>query len=82
MYALEFAKQGAQAVGIEGRLENLEKAKFANEVLGYANCNFVQDDIRNLSAQKYGLFDYEDLEPHLASPVNDRLTFVALKSKS
>ena len=57
MFALEFAKHGAQALGIEGRLESVEKARFANRVLGYANCDFVQDDVRNLSAKKYGLFD-------------------------
>lgn len=57
MYSFEFAKYGARVVGIEGRLANIEKARFANRVLGYLNCDFVQDDVRNLSSSKYGTFD-------------------------
>jgi len=57
MYALEFARHGAQVLGIEGRLANIEKARFANRVLGFSNCDFVQDDVRNLSLLKYGSFD-------------------------
>jgi SAM-dependent methyltransferase len=57
MYAFEFAKHGAEVVGIEGRLANIEKAKFANQVLGFNNCCFIQDDVRNLSAENYGKFD-------------------------
>ncbi|MBI3796935.1 MAG: methyltransferase domain-containing protein, partial [Deltaproteobacteria bacterium] len=57
MYALEFAQHGAQVLGIEGRLANIEKARFAKRVLGFSNCDFVQDDVRNLSLAKYGDFD-------------------------
>lgn len=57
MYAFEFARHGCEVVGIEGRLENIEKAKFANQVLDFKNCRFVQDDVRNLNTENYGTFD-------------------------
>jgi Methyltransferase domain len=57
LYAVEFARHGAQAVGIEGREANLAKARFAKEALGLDNLTFYQDDIRNLSPEKYGFFD-------------------------
>jgi len=57
LYSVEMARHGAQVVGIEGREANIAKARFAKEVLGLANLEFVQDDVRNLSRQKYGEFD-------------------------
>jgi ubiquinone/menaquinone biosynthesis C-methylase UbiE len=57
MYAVEFARHGAEVVGVEGRAANLEKARFAQEVLSLDNLRFVQDDVRNLSVEKYGRFD-------------------------
>lgn len=57
IYGLEFAKHGASVVAIEGREANLEKARFAQEVLELDNISFVQDDVRNLSVSKYGEFD-------------------------
>ncbi len=57
LYGIEFALQGAQVVGIEGRESNLAKARFTREVLGLENIEFVQDDVRNLSVEKYGTFD-------------------------
>lgn len=56
-YALEFAAQGATVVGIEGREENILKAYEAKERLGLSNVTFYQDDVRNLSKEKYGEFD-------------------------
>jgi SAM-dependent methyltransferase len=56
-YSIEFARLGAQVVGIEGRKPNIEKALFAKEVLGLENLRFIQDDVRNLSKDKYGSFD-------------------------
>lgn len=56
-YALEFARQGATAVGIEGREASVEKARFAQRALALDNVEFFQDDIRNLSKEKYGEFD-------------------------
>jgi len=56
-YSIEMALHGASVVGVEGRDINIEKARFAKEALGLANVEFVQDDVRNLSAEKYGTFD-------------------------
>jgi hypothetical protein len=57
MYAIEFARHGAEAVGIEGREVNLAKARFAKDVLRLRRLEFVQDDVRNVSLAKYGAFD-------------------------
>ena len=57
LYAVEFARNGASVVGIEIREANLAKARFVKNVLALHNLELVQDDVRNLSAAKYGLFD-------------------------
>jgi len=57
LFAIEFARHGATCVGIEGREANIEKAKFVKEVLSLDNLQLFQDDVRNLSAEKYGHFD-------------------------
>jgi 2-polyprenyl-3-methyl-5-hydroxy-6-metoxy-1,4-benzoquinol methylase len=56
-YTLEFASHGAQVVGIEGRESNNAHARFAAEVLGLSNIEFITDDVRNLCQEKYGRFD-------------------------
>src|SRR5438105_1763792 len=57
LYAIEFARHNASCLGIEGREANIEKARFTRQVLRLDNLDFVQDDVRNLSAEKYGRFD-------------------------
>jgi 2-polyprenyl-3-methyl-5-hydroxy-6-metoxy-1,4-benzoquinol methylase len=57
LYAVEFARHGAQVVGIEVREANIEKARFAKDVLALDNLELVQDDVRNVSPDKYGHFD-------------------------
>ncbi len=57
LYGIELALQGARVVGIEGREANLEKARFAKKVMGLNRLELCQDDVRNLSVQKYGKFD-------------------------
>lgn len=57
LFSFEFARQGSEVIGIEGRLANIEKARFANRILGFDKCQFIQDDVRNVSADKYGRFD-------------------------
>ena len=57
LFAIEFARHGAKTLGIEGRRANLEKAIFAKNVLELSTAEFVQDDVRNLNADKYGVFD-------------------------
>ena len=57
LYALEFARQGAQALGIEVREASIEKARFVRDLLGLQNADFKQDDVRNLTREKCGEFD-------------------------
>src|SRR5258708_18654555 len=57
MYAIEMARHGAEAVGIEGREASIEKARFAKNVLGLDSLQLLQDDVRNLSREKHGEFD-------------------------
>jgi SAM-dependent methyltransferase len=57
IYALEFACHGAQVVAIEGRESNNAHARFAAEALECRNVEFITDDVRNLSLEKYGQFD-------------------------
>lgn len=57
MYAIEFARHGASAIGIEGRTTNLEKARFVKQVLGLDALELVQDDVRNLDVATHGSFD-------------------------
>src|SRR5438105_7655429 len=57
IYAIEFARHGANVLGVEGRQAHIEKALFAKDALSVKNVDFVQDDVRNLSKDKYGSFD-------------------------
>jgi 2-polyprenyl-3-methyl-5-hydroxy-6-metoxy-1,4-benzoquinol methylase len=57
LYAVEFARQGARAVAIEGREANLAKVRFVKEALGLEDLSLHQDDVRNLSPATYGTFD-------------------------
>lgn len=57
LFAIEYARQGALTVGIEGRAANVEKALFARDVLGLSSCTILQDDVRNLEARGLGNFD-------------------------
>jgi len=56
MYAIELARRGAQAVAIEGREANLEKARFAARAVG-VEVDFRQGDVRDLSRAGHGEFD-------------------------
>ena len=57
IFALEFARHGSQVVAIEGREANNARARFAAETLGVENIEFITNDVRNLSLEKYGQFD-------------------------
>lgn len=56
-YSIELATRGAQVLGIEGRQAWLERARSAKQDRSLSNVEFVQDDVRNLSREKYGEFD-------------------------
>jgi 2-polyprenyl-3-methyl-5-hydroxy-6-metoxy-1,4-benzoquinol methylase len=57
LYAIELARHGAEVVAIEGRQANIEKARFAQEVLGLDNLTLLQEDVRNLCLDRHGSFD-------------------------
>jgi SAM-dependent methyltransferase len=56
-FSIEFALRGASVLGIEGREAHIAKAKFVKGVLSLTNVDFIQDDVRNISSEKYGHFD-------------------------
>ena len=56
-YAIEFALHGAETVGIEGRAVSVTKCDFVKNDLGLKRTTFFQDDVRNLSRERYGCFD-------------------------
>jgi SAM-dependent methyltransferase len=57
LFAVEFARRGADVVGIEAREPNIEKARFAKAALALDNLELVQGDVRTLSRERYGGFD-------------------------
>jgi 2-polyprenyl-3-methyl-5-hydroxy-6-metoxy-1,4-benzoquinol methylase len=57
LFAIEFARQGAITIGIEGRQANVDKAVFARDVLGLRECQILRNDVRNLRALELGQFD-------------------------
>ncbi len=77
IYAIEFARHGARVVGIEGREAHIQKANYVKEALSLDNLDIYQDDVRNLSEEKYGTFDVVlclGILYHLDTP--DVFTFV------
>ena len=77
MYSVELARRGATVVAIEGREANIAKAAFAKRVLRLDTLTLIQDDVRNLSREKYGEFDIVlclGILYHLDSP--DVFTFL------
>jgi len=56
-YAIEFALHGAETLGIEGRAASVAKCEFARRNLGLERARFEQDDVRNLSRDRHGVFD-------------------------
>lgn len=57
LYGIEMALHGAEVVAIEGREANIAKARFAKDILALDKLALFQDDVRNLSREKYGSFD-------------------------
>jgi 2-polyprenyl-3-methyl-5-hydroxy-6-metoxy-1,4-benzoquinol methylase len=76
-YAIKFAMHGAITLGIEGRGVSVAKCNYAKDSLGLKNALFVVDDVRNLSAVKYGKFDIvicSGILYHL--PAQDAVSFI------
>ena len=57
LFAVEFALHGADVMAVDAREENLIKLKFVKEALKLDRLQIVQDDVRDLSLEKYGSFD-------------------------
>jgi SAM-dependent methyltransferase len=57
MVSVELARRGARVLGIEARAGNVARARFAKDVLKLSNLEIAQDDVRNLSREKYGSFE-------------------------
>jgi 2-polyprenyl-3-methyl-5-hydroxy-6-metoxy-1,4-benzoquinol methylase len=71
LFAVEFARRGATVVAIEGREANLEKIRFAKEILGLDRLELRLEDVRELDRRQHGEFDVVlclGLLYHLDSP--------------
>jgi ubiquinone/menaquinone biosynthesis C-methylase UbiE len=55
--ALELGRHGAEVVGLDGRLGQIEKAEFVREVLDVRSVSFTRADVRHLSVEDHGFFD-------------------------
>jgi 2-polyprenyl-3-methyl-5-hydroxy-6-metoxy-1,4-benzoquinol methylase len=56
-FSAECALQGAEVLGVEGKLINVKKCEFVKSVLGLQNLRFVQDDAMAVTREKYGSFE-------------------------
>jgi SAM-dependent methyltransferase len=57
LFGIELARRGAKVLGVEGRAGNVARAHFAKSALGLDSYEVVQDDVRNVTRDKYGEFD-------------------------
>lgn len=56
-FSIECALQGADVVGIDGKLLNVRKCEFVRSALGVQRATFVQGDAMDLSHESIGRFD-------------------------
>lgn len=56
-FAIEFARHGADVVAVEVRAAHVEKARLVRDWFQLDNLELVQDDVRNVSADRHGSFD-------------------------
>jgi SAM-dependent methyltransferase len=54
-YAVSFAREGLQTLGIDIRQSNIENCRYIKQQTNLPNLEFVCDDVRNL--ENYGKFD-------------------------
>ena len=57
-HAFEFAHRGAHVVAVEGRESGIAKGEFTKYVTKQDRVEFCLDDVRNVSLEKYGKFDF------------------------
>ena len=56
-FSSECALQGADVLGIDGKIINIKKYEFIKSVLGIKNVTFIKDDGMKITKSKYGSFD-------------------------
>jgi SAM-dependent methyltransferase len=56
-FSIECAVQGADVLGVDGKLLNLRKCEFVRSVLGADRATFVQRDAMEITRQAVGRFD-------------------------
>jgi SAM-dependent methyltransferase len=56
-FSIECALQGAQVLGIDGKLLNVRKCDFVRSVLGVERATFVLGDAMNVTYESFGQFD-------------------------
>jgi 2-polyprenyl-3-methyl-5-hydroxy-6-metoxy-1,4-benzoquinol methylase len=56
-FSAECAMQGADVVGVEGRLINIKKCEFVKSVLDIDNFRIVRDDAMAVTRERYDSFD-------------------------
>lgn len=56
-FSIECALQGAEALGVDGKLLNVRKCEFVRSVLGADRATFVHHDAMRLTRESYGGFD-------------------------
>ena len=52
LFSIEFARHAAEVVAVEGRIGNVEKARFAQRALGLTNLEVVHRDVRELDTSR------------------------------
>jgi SAM-dependent methyltransferase len=56
-YAIELARRGAHVVGVEGRADNVGRARWAAQASGAEGCEFLVRDVREIDRTELGGFD-------------------------
>ncbi len=57
LYALEAARSGAEAVGIDARETHIAKAECAKKILALQRATFLVGDVRDIALSTHGTFD-------------------------
>lgn len=56
-FSFECARQGADVIGVDGRIINIKKCEFVRSVLKIRNADFRKDDAMRITQKRYGDFD-------------------------
>ena len=56
-FSIECALQGADVLGIDGKLLNIRKCEFVQSILGVERATFVLEDAMEVSRESFGRFD-------------------------